>query len=109
MPTSSGSNKVAVFVRLVAAPGKGGALVAALMPMFDVVGGEAGTEVYAMHTSADEPDVVRFYEVYADRDAQKSHGASETMAKVGGDVASLLAEAPEIVRCAIESAKGVAL
>ena len=67
-------------------------LLEALAPLLDQADAEPGTLVYAMNRSKKEPDLLFFYELYADRDAFHAHARSETMAAAGPVLAELLAE-----------------
>jgi quinol monooxygenase YgiN len=101
--------KVALFVKLTAQPGRREELVEALGGMFAAVEEEAGTEVYAMHTAVEDPDTVWFYELYTDGDAAAAHGASDTMKAVGAKLGSLLGAAPEIVMTTPVRAAGLSI
>ena len=96
--------KTALFAKFKAAPGKLDELVAALQPLMDHVGSEAGTEVYAMHTTDDS---VWFYELYADEDAFKTHGGSDAMKEAFARTAGLADGRPEILMGTPVAAKGV--
>jgi len=96
--------KTAVFAKFKAATGKLDEVVAAVKPLLEQVQKEAGTEVYAMHTSGDE---VWFYELYSDEDAFKSHGGSDAMKAAFGALASITEGRPEILMGTPVSAKGV--
>lgn len=96
-----------MFVKLQAQPGKREELLAALQPLFDAVGAESGTLVYAAHVSDDEPDVVRFYELYESEDALALHGTSDAMRAAGPSLAPLLAGRPEMVKVRPVSTKGI--
>ena len=61
--------KVAVLAKMTAKEGQGPVLLEALSGMIEAVGGEAGTEIYALHSDAASADVVWFYELYSDKDA----------------------------------------
>lgn len=99
--------KVAIIATLTAQPGRRDDLIEVIASMFDAVGQEDGTEVYALHTVDDEPDKVVFYELYADGDALKAHSRSDAMKAAGPAFAGVLAGAPEIVRISPERAKGL--
>ncbi len=72
-------------------------LLEALAPLLDQADAEPGTLVYAMNRSSKEPDLLFFYEVYADRDAFHTHARSETMAAAGPVLAELVAESEMVV------------
>ena len=97
-------SKTALFAKFKASPGKIDEVVAALKPLMDQVQSEAGTEVYAMHTSGDE---VWFYELYADEDAFKAHGGSDAMKAAFGALSGITEGRPEILMGTPVAAKGV--
>jgi quinol monooxygenase YgiN len=68
---------------------------------------EPGTEVFAMHASDTDPDVVLFYEVYKDKDALTAHQKNPALAAIGPKMAGLVAGAPEITRFTPVRAKGI--
>ena len=74
--------KVAVLAKMTAKEGQGPVLLEALSGMIEAVGGEAGTEIYALHSDAASADVVWFYELYSDKDALGIHSGSEATAYV---------------------------
>lgn len=76
-------SQVAVMARFRAKEGKMEELLEALAPLLDQADAEPGTLVYAMNRSTKEPDLLFFYEIYADRDAFHTHARSETMAAAG--------------------------
>jgi quinol monooxygenase YgiN len=88
---------VAVMARFRAKEGKMDELLEALAPLLDQADAEPGTLVYAMNRSTKDPDLLFFYELYADRDAFHTHARSETMAASGPVLAELVAEQELIV------------
>jgi|SRR5207302_5709072 len=101
--------KHAIFAKFTAQPGKRDELVEALSPMFDAVPSEAGTEVYVLHTSPSEPDIVWFYEVYTDESSLKSHGGSDAFKGVMAKAGPLLNGRPEVAMGTPLNAKGVSI
>jgi quinol monooxygenase YgiN len=102
--------KPAILAKLTAQDGKRDELVAAFGRMLDHVrANEAGTEVYVLHTDDVEPNVVWFYELYADDAALGAHSTSDTMKSVGKDLGPLLAGRPVITRLTPQGGKGVTL
>ena len=87
---------IVIFTRLTAVPGGRAGLLAAFAPLIDAVAGEPGTEVFAMHTARDDPDVVLFYEAYHDEAALAMHRESEAVQAVIPRLDDLLARPPEI-------------
>ena len=66
--------QVTVFARLRAAKGKGDALVALMNELAGVVRArEPGCLAYRLHRSVDDPDLLVFYETYADEAAFDIH------------------------------------
>lgn len=84
------------IVRFVAHPGQRDALITALRPMFETVRSEPGTLLYLMHTSPADPDVVWFYERYADEAAFEVHRTTQAHDDALIAIGPLLASAPEI-------------
>ena len=101
--------KTALLAKMTAQPGKRAELVEAMMPLVEAVRQEPGTELYVLHESSSEPDVVWFYELYTDQDALKAHASSETMKEAGGRLAGLLAGRPELIPVTPRRAAGIAL
>jgi quinol monooxygenase YgiN len=88
---------VAVMARFRAKEGRMEELQEALRPLLDQADDEPGTLVYAMNRSTKEPDLLFFYELYADRDAFHAHARSEAMAAAGPVLEELVAESELIV------------
>ena len=89
--------KVAIHVKLTAAPGKGAELVAAFSELYKPGGldTEPGTELHVIHQAKDDPDTVVFYEVYSDQDASDAHSKGEVLRSVFPKLAGLVAGPPE--------------
>jgi quinol monooxygenase YgiN len=92
----SDSNKVAVFARIPAQPGKRDELVKAMQAAIDHVQTEDGTLTYILHIDDKEPDAVFFYEIYADQDALAAHGSSDFMKEFGKSMRDLAGGRPEL-------------
>jgi quinol monooxygenase YgiN len=92
----SDSNKVAVFARIPAQPGKRDELVKAMQAAIDHVQTEEGTLTYILHTDDKEPDAIFFYEIYADSDALAAHGSSDFMKEFGKSMRDLAGGRPEL-------------
>jgi quinol monooxygenase YgiN len=92
----SDSNKVAVFARIPAQPGKRDELVKAMQAAIDNANSEAGTLTYILHTDDKEPDAVFFYEIYSDSDALAAHGSSDFMKEFGKSMRDLAGGRPEL-------------
>lgn len=99
--------RIAIIAQLRAQPGKRTQLMEALAPLHDAVKSEPGTEVFAMHASDADPDLVLFYEVYKDKDALASHQKNPALAAIGPAMGALIAGAPEITRFTPVKAKGL--
>jgi quinol monooxygenase YgiN len=98
---------VVIFTRLQARPGRRADLLAAFDELHDAVDAEDGTLVFAMHEAAGEPDVVLFYEVYADDRALATHRESAAVRAVVPRLDGLLAGAPLITYAVPARAKGI--
>ncbi len=98
--------KVALLSRVKAKEGKGGELIAAFRPVFELVDNEAGTLLYVLHRSKDDPDLFWVSELYANEDAFAAHSKSDAMAAATPTLAGLIAEAELIIGEPV-SAKGV--
>lgn len=99
-------SQIAYVVQMTAAEGKRDELLAVLAELVDATGGEPGTLQYVLHTEAGNPDVVWFYEVYADQAAFDAHTGSAAMAEVIGSTAGLVAGPPDMRRLDIVRRKG---
>jgi (4S)-4-hydroxy-5-phosphonooxypentane-2,3-dione isomerase len=73
--------------------GRAGQYLAALAPLFEQAPKEPGTLLYAVHRSADDPDVFRTTEVYADDSAFAAHRATEVHAAAEPVLTELIAVA----------------
>jgi (4S)-4-hydroxy-5-phosphonooxypentane-2,3-dione isomerase len=89
--------KVSFLAKLRVKEGKGDELVAAFEPIFEQVGQEDGTLLYALSRATDDPDVFWFSELYANADALAAHGGSDAMAKAGPTLGPLIAESEMII------------
>ena len=83
-------SQIAFVVKLTAAEGKRDEALATLGKLVVAADGEPGTLHYALHTEAAEPNVIWFYELYADQAAFEAHAGSPTMAEVMGSLGGLL-------------------
>ncbi|AHK36133.1 hypothetical protein Pd630_LPD16174 (plasmid) [Rhodococcus opacus PD630] len=78
-----------------------------LRPMFDQVRNEPGTLLYLMHVSRDEPDVIWFYERYADESAFAAHTESAVHHSVVEQLMPLLVGDPEATFLELLAEKGL--
>jgi quinol monooxygenase YgiN len=72
---------ITVVARIKAKQGSEQQIEQAARAMVAKVRGEAGTETYVLHRSAQDPTVFLFYESYKDQDAFAAHGNSPHMAE----------------------------
>ena len=98
---------IVIFSRLEAPPGRRDELLAAFGALHDAVAAEAETVVFAMHAARDDPDVVLFYEVYADDDALAAHRDGDALRSVVPQLGALLARAPDITYATPVRVKGL--
>ena len=104
------SDKVAVHVKLTAAEGKGPELVDAFASLYEgPLDAEEGTVLHVIHQTKDDPDVIVFYELYADQAAYTAHGSGEALKSVYPKLAGLVAGRPEMVVLLPRNAKGLDL
>jgi (4S)-4-hydroxy-5-phosphonooxypentane-2,3-dione isomerase len=73
-------SQVAILARVTVKAGKAGQYLAALAPLVEQARKEPGTLLYAVHRSADDPEVFWTTEVYADDAAFAAHRATEVHA-----------------------------
>ena len=86
--------QVSVIAKLVAKAGKRDELVEQLGKLVTAAGDEPGTLVYSLNLSTTEPDVVYFFEMYADQDAFAVHGKSDAFKAAGAGIGPLLGARP---------------
>jgi (4S)-4-hydroxy-5-phosphonooxypentane-2,3-dione isomerase len=89
--------KVALLSRVKAKEGRGEELIAAFLPVFELVEEEPGTLLYVLHRSREDPDLFWVCELYADDDAFAAHRNSEALAAATPALANFIAEAEFIV------------
>ena len=73
-------SQVAILARVTVKEGKAGPYLAALEPLLEQARQEPGTLLYAVHRSADDPQVFWTTEIYADDAAFAAHRATEVHA-----------------------------
>ena len=81
---------IAFVVKLTAAEGTRDQALATLGKLVDAAADEPGTLQYLLHTDTTEPNVIWFYELYADQAGFEAHAGSATMAEVMGSLGGLL-------------------
>jgi quinol monooxygenase YgiN len=99
-------SELAYIVKVRTAEGKRDEALAALGPLVDAVEGEEGTLVYVVHADGTDPDVIWFYERYADQASFEAHTGSPAMAELGGKMVGLLAGTPEMSPVEVVRSKG---
>ena len=99
-------SQIAYVVKLTAAEGKRDEALATLGKLVAATGDEPGTVQYVMHTEVDDPQVIWFYELYADKAAFEAHIGSTTMAEVMGSLSGLLDGPADMRQLEIVQAKG---
>ena len=103
-------SKVAVIVKLTAAPGKGQEVVDAFNDLYQgPLDAEEGTVLHIIHRGKSDPDAVYFYEMYADDAAMQAHNSGAALRAVFPKLAGLLSGAPEVTALEAANAKGVAV
>jgi quinol monooxygenase YgiN len=102
------TEKVSVLAKIVTLPGKRQEALDVFAAQVAAVASEEGTEVYALHTGADD-DTIWFYELYTDKAALDAHGKTESMKALGPKLAGLLAGRPEIMLLTPVAAKGLSV
>ena len=69
-------SQVSILARVTVREGKAGQYLAAFAPLLEQARKEPGTLLYAVHRSADDPDVFWTTEIYADDAAFAAHRAT---------------------------------
>jgi quinol monooxygenase YgiN len=101
--------KVAAIAKLTAAEGQRDALVKVMEQLVDAAEAEAGTELYVLNLDNGDANVIWFYELYTDQESLTAHSRSETMKAIGGQLAGLIAGAPELHMLTPHRGVGVSL
>jgi quinol monooxygenase YgiN len=91
--------QVSVIAKLTAKEGKRDELLDHLRTLAKATEDEPGTLQYTINPSTTDPEVVWFYEVYADQDALVTHGGGDAMKAAGPAFAELLATRLELHIC----------
>ena len=97
----------ALIAKMTARDGRRDELVAVLQELVAAVEAEPGTLQYALNLSTTEPEVVYFYEIYADADGVAAHAGSAAMKAAGAAMGELLAGRPELQRLELIAGKGL--
>lgn len=101
-------SQVAVIAKVTAAPGKRDQVIAVMQVGLATADGEPGTIQYVLHEDINDPDVIWFYELYANQDAFATHGGSDAMKELGKTLAPLLGARPELTMLNPLGGKGLA-
>ena len=102
------SAKVSVIAKITANEGQRAELAAALQPMLDhVEANEPDTLRYILLEDTGDPNVLWFYEEYANGEALVAHGASDAMKELGMAVRPFAAARPEVMVCNPIGGKGL--
>jgi (4S)-4-hydroxy-5-phosphonooxypentane-2,3-dione isomerase len=86
-------SQIAILARVTVKKGKTGQYLAALAPLLEQARKEPGTLLYAVHRSADDPDVFWTTEIYANDEAFAAHRATDTHADAAPVFTDLIAGA----------------
>ena len=96
----------AIIAKVTSKPGERDALTEVLRKLVAGTESEPGTLTYILHHDAKEADVLWFYESYDSQEAFEAHGKSETMARVGPELAPLLGGRLELTFLSVVASKG---
>jgi quinol monooxygenase YgiN len=99
-------SQTAYVVKLTAAEGKRDEALATLGRLVTATEDEPGTVQYLMHTEVNDPNVIWFYELYADQAAFETHIGSTTMAEVMGSLGGLLDGPADMRQLEVVQSKG---
>ena len=90
---------ITAIAKLQSREGKEAEMRAALEKMVAAVSAdEPGVAKYELHTDDEDPTVFYFYEQYATKKAQETHGKTDHMAQLGTDLKGVAGARPEISR-----------
>jgi quinol monooxygenase YgiN len=95
------------IARFAVQPGRREEAIEVLRPMFAQAETEPGTLLYLMHVSAEEDDVIWFYERYRDEAAFAAHTSSATHQDVLEKLKPLLADGTEVTYLDLIAEKGL--
>ncbi len=90
-------SQVSILARVTVKEGKARQYLAALAPLLEQARLEPGTLLYAVHRSADDPDVFWTTEVYADDAAFAAHTATEVHAAAAPVFTELITDSDVIM------------
>lgn len=98
---------IGVIAKITIQEGKTEEAIAAFQPILAAVEDEESTIRYILHTDAKDPNLLWFYEQYADQAAMDVHGTSDTMKAVGMALRGIAAARPEITVLGIVGGKNI--
>ncbi len=98
---------IGIVAKITIQEGKSEEAIAAFQPLLAAVEDEAGTVRYILHTDPANPELLWFYEQYADQAALDAHGTSDTMKAVGMSLRTIAAGRPEITILNVVGGKNV--
>ena len=82
-------NEPAGVVTINAKEGRADETVALLGRIAEVASRDEGTEIYAVHRSRQDPNMIFVYELYRDKEALKRHQANEELRQLGAGLREL--------------------
>lgn len=100
-------SRVAMMVKLPAAPGKGNEMAAALDVAIGHTMKESGTRYYISHADASNPDVIWMYELYDTQADADAHSGSDWFKEWMPSVGPLLGGKPEFISLRPLNGKGL--
>jgi quinol monooxygenase YgiN len=95
------SDEVVLYARFTAKEGKGAELAGVLKDLIELVQQEPGLLHYTLHRGLDDPDIVWFYEVYANQAALDAHGKFPEFGETFARISDLVTGPPELIRSEI--------
>jgi quinol monooxygenase YgiN len=95
------ADEVVLYARFTAKEGSGREVADILVELVQLVQQETGLRQYTLHRGLDNPDIVWFYEVYADQSALDAHGKFPEFGAIFARLADLTEGPPELIRAEI--------
>jgi quinol monooxygenase YgiN len=86
-----------VFIRFTAQAGRSRELAQHLLEASDAYQNESGTQIFTIHLSPIEPDVVFVYEVYESAEAKAAHETTSYYPAIRAKTGEFLAGMPEVM------------
>jgi quinol monooxygenase YgiN len=91
-------DRLVLIVEFRAAAGRTDDLRTALLALVAPTRAEAGCLQYDLHEDPSDPDVLAFYEIWADGDAHAAHDRTEHVRAISAAIPGLTAEPPRFRR-----------